>query len=336
MSPDPVTEEYASSFTPLNISPALAVSLLHKSIRRKRPDWALKAAATLLQTSPERLRRRLCVIAFEDIGLGDIQLVKGVTPIAINCTEPAKQEISQLVASMASTHSCRAADDLFVVCRHLPALSVVRKQLSKYSTPQLLSRAATSNDLILRALCLDRALASSSKERQQIFSWLEKQGLAHEVTEVCRNGFRRTREPLCVLLGLLWDEKTRANAPAVLDDPMPSEEIIGEVPCWTYDTHVSEGRAAIARLLAGPSKTARWCRANIPGATQVKFLGSVLFRIESGLVAKRLRWLLADRLREMADIECHGVDPPRAVEVSELLRKDLSKLNDERRHVVRS
>src|SRR5688500_741851 len=44
---------------PLNVSPWLAMSLMQKAIRRDRADLALRAAATLLQVSPDRFWRRL-------------------------------------------------------------------------------------------------------------------------------------------------------------------------------------------------------------------------------------------------------------------------------------
>ena len=61
-----------SDFNPLNISPWLAMSLMQKAIRRGRDELALRAAATLLHVSPDRLWRRLCVTAFEDIGVADL------------------------------------------------------------------------------------------------------------------------------------------------------------------------------------------------------------------------------------------------------------------------
>src|SRR5690349_10324080 len=64
---------------PLNISEYLAASLLQKAIRRGRNELALQAAATLLQSSPERLWRRLACIAFEDVGIGDLEAVAHTT-----------------------------------------------------------------------------------------------------------------------------------------------------------------------------------------------------------------------------------------------------------------
>ena len=62
-------------FDPLGISPWVAMSLMQKAIRRGREDLALRAAATLLRDSPDRLWRRLCVTAFEDIGVADFDTV---------------------------------------------------------------------------------------------------------------------------------------------------------------------------------------------------------------------------------------------------------------------
>src|SRR5215212_5437069 len=60
---------------PLPISPWVAMSLLQKAIRRGREDFALRAAATLLHISPDRLWRRLGCIAFEDVGVADLEAV---------------------------------------------------------------------------------------------------------------------------------------------------------------------------------------------------------------------------------------------------------------------
>lgn len=65
--------------TPLRISPWVAMSLMQKAIRRGRTDLALGAAATLLEGSPPRLWRRLCVTAYEDVGVGDFETVALVT-----------------------------------------------------------------------------------------------------------------------------------------------------------------------------------------------------------------------------------------------------------------
>jgi hypothetical protein len=60
---------------PLPCSSWLAKSLLQKSIRRGLVIPAFRAALTLMQHNSRQLWSRLCVIAFEDVGFGDIESV---------------------------------------------------------------------------------------------------------------------------------------------------------------------------------------------------------------------------------------------------------------------
>lgn len=67
---------------PLPISPWGAMSLLQKAIRRGEDRFALEAAATLLNSAPDRLWRRLGCIAFEDISSADIETA-GLVTVAV-------------------------------------------------------------------------------------------------------------------------------------------------------------------------------------------------------------------------------------------------------------
>ena len=107
--------------------------------------------------------------------------------------------------------------------------------------------------------------------------------------------------------------------------------MIGDVPSWAYDVHTREGRAALQTFLRGGSETARWVRAHIPVESRVKFLGSVVFRIEGGMVRSRLRWPTGDRLSELVDQGCSGRQGF-ASEVLGLMRGDLPVLNEVRTH----
>ena len=60
---------------PIGASPWVGMSLLQKSVRRGSGELALRAGATLFLSAPDRLWRRIGGIAFEDIGLADIDTV---------------------------------------------------------------------------------------------------------------------------------------------------------------------------------------------------------------------------------------------------------------------
>jgi hypothetical protein len=99
------------------------MSLLQKAIRRDRKDLALRATATLLHGLPERLWRRLACIAFEDIGIGDLDTVALVT--AAMAGKRFRSELggewrvgSFLTSRMSEATKCRAADDVLLAAEN--------------------------------------------------------------------------------------------------------------------------------------------------------------------------------------------------------------------------
>ena len=116
--------------------------MLQKAIRRGDTAHALKAAATLLQDSPERLWRRLGVIAFEDVGVADLRTVGMVT--VAQAGKRFRQQLGGewpvaacLVELMAKAPKNRAADDLFAVPESWPDLAERRTRFTQLSNDQL-------------------------------------------------------------------------------------------------------------------------------------------------------------------------------------------------------
>src|SRR5262245_60474796 len=162
---------------------------------------------------------------------------------------------------------------------------------------------------------------------------MKLEGIGPSTWELAELGWRRTQEVICLFLPLVEAEIERADYSDV-HVQLPEGELINEVPCWTYDGFVREGRAALARFLNQPSETSRWIEAHVPKPGQMHVLVSLIFRIEGGEVNLRRQWPLADHLRLQADLECHGFGTGAIGNVLEMLRHDLPKLNEERRHVV--
>lgn len=336
-------------FEPLNINPWLAMSLMQKAIRRNRKDFALGAAATLLKISPERLWRRLCVTVYEDIGVADYETVALVT--AALKGKRVRAELggewavaSYLIARMCEAVKCRAADDLAVVCDWHPNYENARHDLTFKPVKELLEQATGDRDLPERSLAIwyavgtDRCRSSVLRERrgepQAVFDHFSEAGFPDTVVEIAREGFRKCNEVMVPNSVLLWRDIQNCESHAKPDD-LPEEELIEGVPCWAYDMHVREGNTAMARFLETDCETTKWIGANFPRNGRVKFLGEILFRIESGLVANRLRWKTGDNLRRMANYECPGLRHEKAAEIMDLLRGDLPMLHDARWNVVK-
>jgi hypothetical protein len=161
-----------------------------------------------------------------------------------------------------------------------------------------------------------------------VFEQLCEAGWPHTIAEVAREGFRRTRTVLCPLVALLACEPRQAAQ--IENDDFPAEDVIGDVPGWALDVYTREGRAAFSRLLETGAAAARWIQRNVRPSRRVSFLGHIIFRVEGGLVANRVRWPLAEKLRHQVDVECSGPECPNAMEILELMRDDTPRLNEAR------
>ncbi|MER9403663.1 hypothetical protein NKI36_06325 [Mesorhizobium caraganae] len=333
---------------PLEISPWLAMALLQKAIRRGHQKFALQAAATLLRQSHEGFWRRVGSIAFEDIGVADLDTVSLVMASLAGKTFRAKiggewRVASYLVERMCLAPKCRAADDLLMVAERHPAYERCRLGLTYSTMPELLRIADSNAPLPKRALALwyavgtDRCPSSHLRTRrgdpQTVFDAMCETSYPHTLIEVAREGFRRTSQVLCPLVILISVLKP-AEPTAVEDDGFPPATMCGVVPSWALDRYSREGRRALQRLLRRDCQTARWVRRHIPSSQQVNFLGDILFAVEGERLLNHYRWPVADELRRTWEIECQGPHCPDATEIILLLRADIWLLNEERQHVL--
>ncbi len=118
--------------SPLECSPWIAMSLMQKAIRRGQEGLALRAAATQLRDSPERLWRRCGVIAFEDIGVADLvtagKVVAALGGKAFRAKLGGEWPVAcTIVSAMARAPKCRAADDLLMIVERHPALEEAQR-----------------------------------------------------------------------------------------------------------------------------------------------------------------------------------------------------------------
>jgi hypothetical protein len=316
------------------------MSLLQKSIRRGQESLALRAAATLLLNDPVRLWRRIGGIAFEDVGLADIDVVAlttaALTGKRFRAGLAGEWSVSSLVVSMmARAAKCRASDDLLMTSEVHPAFASARCEFARLSTRALLEIATGPAPIIERAIALQFAIGTDRRwskylpprrgEPQAAFDFLCEAGFAFSVVEIAREAFRKTGEMLCPLVAFLSHEARGDMTTA--SDEFPPETFIGEIPAFCLDVFTRDGRAAFARFLQTDCQSAKWIRAHITPARRVEFLGGIVFRVEGGALKDRMRWRLADELRHQYEIESAGPECNDASQIMEFLRSDIEVLN---------
>ena len=330
---------------PLPVSDWVGMSCLQKGIRRANESLALRAAATLLESKPDRLWRRCAGISFEEVGVADLKTISLV--MAALTGKRYRADVggdwavaSFIVSAMSRASKCRASDDLMMAVELHPRLERARSDLATLSTSDLLHIATGSSSLFERAIAAwyaagtywrtTRHLLPRRGEPQLLFDHLKSQDYPSALVDLAREGYRKGAAmlaPLVAMLSLLH------HVPVVTEnDQFPPENMIGDVTGWALDLYSREGRACLEAFLGGGSAAAVWVRAHIAPPQRLRFLGGVLFRVEGGLVRQRLRWPIGDKLRRMMDVECHGPHCPDATEILNLMRADLPQLNEVRRH----
>jgi hypothetical protein len=318
----------------MNASPWVAMSAMQKAIRRGREDLALSAAATLLRDAPDKLWRRIGGVAYEDVGVASLGTVALATASLggklARMTLGAEWAVAScVIAELSRASKCRAADDLLMACELHPAYAAAREIATGQGSVQ--ERALA----LWCALGTDRDRSSLARRRGDpplVFDQLCEAGWPHTIVEVAREGFRRTRVVLCPLVALLTREPRQVSQ--IESDDLPPEDMIGDVPVSALDVYTREGRAAFVRFLQTDAPTGRWVRHNISPARRMSFLGHITFRTEGGLVTNRMPWPIAEELRRQVDVECSGPGCRDAMEILELMRHDIPRLNEARAAVM--
>lgn len=329
--------------TPIEMSPWLAMSLLQKAVRRGHTDLALQAAATLLRDSPDRLWRRICIVAFEDIGVADLETLQLATAAVSGKLFRAKlggewAVASTIVTRMAQAAKCRAADDLVMVVERHPSLRTARQEMAELSIQDLILIATGQGPLLERALATWLAIGTDlipsdylprrRGQQQAVWDAFCDAGFPDTVVETAREGMRKSRQVLCPFVSLLATGAWQ-NAPVANDCPPPELSIHG-VPTWAYDMFVREGRHALRTFLDQNGETARWIRERVPSSERINLLGHIVFAVEGGLLRSRLDWATGLSLRRMAEHESQGARCLDGAVLIEMMRAELPLLNEVR------
>ena len=214
---DAISNSQSSTCDPLKVSPWIAMSLLQKAIRRGHEQLALRAAATLLHVSPERLWRRCGCIAFEDIGVADLDTVGIVTASLAGKRFRANlggewTVASYIVSRAVHAPKCRAADDLLLAAENHPDFEDTRLTFAFRSTDDLIRIATGADPLPIRALAAwyalgtDRRpsprLSSRQGDPAPVFNALQEAAIPSAVVEIAHEGWRKTGEVLCSVRGV--------------------------------------------------------------------------------------------------------------------------------------
>jgi len=146
----------------------------------------------------------------------------------------------------------------------------------------------------------------------------------------------RTREPITVMVPLLWLAANKSMQKRVCDCPVPPLVKAGDVPLYALDEHTRLGREAIWRL-ACENDAVRTCLERfVPEGRRRRAANVAAFYADAAPLARRLMWDQSRSLEAfgierdllLAGVAAEGIQP-----LLEAVRANLGHLNELRTEI---
>tara|TARA_R110002072_G_scaffold141970_3_gene287289 strand:+ start:1140 stop:2222 length:1083 start_codon:yes stop_codon:yes gene_type:complete len=287
----------------LRIDPHTAASLLQKSIRRGRTDWALKAAHRLFDVQPARLWRRLAVILFEDVGLLDRQLAldvlaaaprRGASPVSWTV-------VAYLVSRLCEVPKTQVANNLL----HLGMYDLDEaepmvdfdiwsfEEASGWITDahHTLVQRAKALWQLSGVACSGSVIRHPDADRERVVAILARLTAAPTLEIIAREGLRLTGHVLPLVSVLEAEVSDFPEQIEGISDPMPPEALIAGFPSWVFDQYTWAGKAALRRARTEcPTIAADLDRRAVTADQRFRALVDAHFEFESANLARRAQF----------------------------------------------
>lgn len=302
----------------------VAVSALQKSIRRGDKANALLATSFLIKHHADRFWRRLCIIAIEDIGIGDLDTIREV--MLASGRKAWRQEMgeweiaAELVQRLCAARKCRDTEHLLIVADHDPRYAGQRSAFLDLSLGQLCDILADASRPLPERSLAAWLIAGTKRfpspvipERVGSFGDLlacyRHLGVPEDVLEVARLGSVRMREAHPVVLPLVLLAATASSEITVQEMDFKEPATIRGWPAYAFDMHTRAGKKAID-LFARRCLPLRVLADRYLLPEQIgEFFGTLVFRAEGSLVDQRLVYSGSQSLLRAATV-AHLNYPP--------------------------
>jgi hypothetical protein len=345
-----IGQSQRAEFGPLSADPWVVISLLQKSIRRGESETAQRAALTYVTVKGTAIFRRFMVIAFEDIGAGSADAVAMTVAASVDAAwrkeRGGNADVALYLARLlASVPKSRSAEHLICAAEYHPSLEEARQNISERSlVMNLASVADEAQPLPHRALAAWCASGLSRKwgdtphagNLPALLDTYRNLGAPEELVTATGFAAARTREPITLMMPLVWLAANEGQRPTVSENPIPPSLLIDEVPLYALDKHTRLGREAIWRF-AQSNEAVRAClEQNVPLARRRDAALMAAFYTDAAPLGTKLEWDGAAGLEAFGtetDLLRSGVPPEGIAPILAAFKANLAPLNEIRRDI---
>jgi MgsA AAA+ ATPase C terminal len=332
----------------LNADQWVVKSLLQKAIRRGEIEIAQRAALTFFAQRGSALWRRFIVIASEDVGAGSPDVV-AMTIAASSDSRWRKQSGGEAVVAanlarlLAEAPKSRSAEHLITSSDFHPSFEQQRLLVSASSIAENLAAVADkSNSLMHRALAAWYVSGMDWKLEKEpgtdlpgLLDAYQSLGVPDELIAATGLAATKTREPIALLVPLIWLAANDAQVPVVVASPIPSTSILDDIPMYALDKHTRIGQEAIRNLVKYSVEIREFLERHVAPAQRHEAAYMAAFYADAAPLASKLIWNDADRLEALgteADLLKVGVPAEQIGPLLQLFRANVDHLNKLRAH----
>lgn len=324
----------------------LLVSCLQKSIRKGFSDLAVSYADQLYEIERSYLLYRLSIIAVEDVGLGNPQLVDEFLSTEIkkaNIEEKGgKDYILSITEKLAVSGKDRSACDLTVLASSIaPSFSFDDSESVFLDNNKDIVDRMLAGWNILGAKKNTNNLVINKEDNVESFLSLNKHLITDErILNIIKNGYKIHREPHFMAMGLL------KNQLALEEGKVISKFKTGDFFSRNFDKtfidnfwlidgvdwHTKEGKTAIYEFCNSSTETIKYLKSiKTPYNIIPNVIGTLLFRAVGQQVNERLVYPTAVNIMKM--VEKNGLEKQLSLEINikhlnTLFLNDLPLLNE--------
>ena len=332
--------------------PWQASSLLQKAIRRGEYDIALQAAYRFHALRGSAIWRRLLIVAVEDIGIASID---AITFAALSCDAKWRGGSDKSLAVIASVVRCltdapkdRSTDYLICAARKHSAFEPLRCRVGSSSLDERVAMAANLRlPLVLRGIAAWYSSGIEVRGEQRIgtgnlrglLDGFAKAGVPRDVLEITSLACRKTREPMCIMLPVLWMEvfmSTPLFTPYIENKKLPVCEYANGMPLYCFDKHTRIGKQAITHFSIQNAEVSDFFNHYIPDFRIRDAVAMAAFYVDAVPISRQLIWDGGEALKRLgteSDFEPCGAPLHAVSKFIKVVQKNLGHLNDLRREL---
>lgn len=287
-------------------------SAWQKSIRRGDVETACKMVCGLIQVDPDYVWRRMPVVAYEDVGAADLQLLQEVVWVCGKTKWRMNNDnvkVAMLMTEqLAAAAKDRVACDLEVWTDLDPELDWVRTAYAKLSMDELQSIAADRDQALAHRHIAMRYVGGTNYFPTQNFK--PRDGDFKRVQEVVRamgmpedevaliTWSRNKAGSMCMALPYALESLWSTQTPTQIPDDIIDLPKIGPYPSCTFDLHNHQGKRAIAYFAKACKPMRSWLLEHgVPEDKVADTIVELLFRAETELLDRRLTYGITNETR---------------------------------------